>query len=269
MDLRHFLVVLVVIAVVLVSSFFLLNYDETVKYKSVSLTDSCTIDLPISDDSIKSVQNGINIINDTRHDMVLMYFNSAQGNQMAAVELEYTRDDFMESSKAETLNNQTIWHDEENGTYMGFIGNYVTHDNILIICKDPEMLTHMMNSAKYKYFNEETNSTETYSGENQTGDNASNNAVVDNTGINGNGTSNQVSSAIDVTGNGSQGSTSDVPEGYYWSGQDQDYIREYDDANGVHHIDRRNGPNEAIDNVNNKHYTDGVEDTEAYNQDFN
>ena len=39
--------------------------------------------------------------------------------------------------------------------------------------------------------------------------------------------------------------------------------------NGVHHIDRLHGPNEAIDTVNNKHYTNGVEDTEAYNKDFN
>ena len=30
-----------------------------------------------------------------------------------------------------------------------------------------------------------------------------------------------------------------------------------------------NGPNEAIDTVNNKHYTNGVEDTESYDNDFN
>ena len=77
---------------------------------------------------------------------------------------------------------------------------------------------------------------------------------------------------VDSTGSGSgqaSSSSNKVPEGYYWSGQDNDYIREYDDSNGLHHIDRMNGPNEAIDTVNNKHYTNGIEDTEAYNQDFN
>ena len=246
MDLRRLLVVLLVIAVVLVSSFFLLNYDETVKYNRVSLTNTSSIEMPISDQSTTAVvHNGINLINDTKHDLTVMYFNSAQGNQVAAVELEYIRNDFISNSVQETLGNQAIWHNEENGTYMAFIGNHVTHDNILIICKDPEMLEHIITSVKYQYFNEETNSTETI-----TGDNAS--------------------AAVDSTKSASnQSSSSNVPAGYYWSGQDADYIREYDDANGVHHIDRLHGPNEAIDTVNNKHYTNGVEDTEAYNKDFN
>ena len=55
MDLRRLLVVLLVIAVVLVSSFFLLNYDETVKYNRVSLTNTSSIEMPISDQSTTAV----------------------------------------------------------------------------------------------------------------------------------------------------------------------------------------------------------------------
>lgn len=253
MDLRRLLLVLLVIVVVLASSFFLLGYDETVKYTRVGLTNTSSIEMPISDQSTNSViNNGIYVINDTKHDLTLMYFNSEQGNQVAAVELEYIRNEFAANAIQETLGNQTVWHNEENGTYMAFIGNHITHDNILIICKDPEMLEHMIASARYEYFNEETNSTETINGENA--------SAVDNTS----------SSGVDSTKSASnQSSSSNVPAGYYWSGQDADYIREYDDANGVHHIDRLHGPNEAIDTVNNKHYTNGVEDTEAYNKDFN
>ena len=215
--------------------------------------------MPVTDSSVHSeINGGIYVINDTKNDLTVMYFNSGDGNQVAAVELEYIRNDFVSNSVEETINNQTVWHNEENDTYMAFIGNYVTHDNILIFCKDPEILEHMLASAQYKYFNEETNSTEIMHGENQNGtdgdSSASNNAGVDSTGSN----SNQANS-----------SSNNIPEGYYWSGQDNDYIKEYDDSNGLHHIDRMNGPNEAIDTVNNKHYTNGIEDTEAYNQDFN
>ena len=253
MDLRRLLLVLLVIVVVLASSFFLLGYDETVKYTRVGLTNTSSIEMPISDQSTNSViNNGIYVINDTKHDLTLMYFNSAQGNQVAAVELEYIRNEFAANAVQETLGNQTVWHNEENGTYMAFIGNHITHDNILILCKDPEMLEHMIASARYEYFNEETNSTETINGENA--------SAAQNTS----------SSGVDSTKSASnQSSSNNVPAGYYWSGQDADYIREYDDANGVHHIDRLHGPNEAIDTVNNKHYTNGVEDTEAYNKDFN
>ena len=217
--------------------------------------------MPVTDNSVNSeINGGIHVINDTNNDLVVMYFNSGDGNQVAAVELEYIRNDFVSHSVEETINNQTVWHNEENDTYMAFIGNYVTHDNILIFCKDPEILEHMMASAQYKYFNEETNSTETMYGENLNDTANGGNAALNSTGVDSTGTnSNQASSS----------SSSNVPEGYYWSGQDNDYIREYDDANGLHHIDRMNGPNEAIDTVNNKHYTNGVEDTEAFNQDFN
>ena len=260
MDLRRLLLVFLVVVVVLASSFFFLNYDETVHYTRVGLTNTSSIEMPISDQSTNAViNNGIYLINDTQHDLTLMYFNSAEGNQVAAVELEYIRNDFTANSVEETLGNQTVWHNQENGTYMAFIGNYVTHDNILIICKNPEMLEHMIGSVQYLYFNEDTNNTETMTGDNQTSVNATNDGAATNTGID------STSSAS----NQSSSPSNNVPDGYYWSGQDADYIKEYDDANGVHHIDRLNGPNEAIDTVNNKHYTDGVEDTEAYNQDFN
>ena len=254
MDLRRLLLAFLVVVVVLASSFFFLNYDETVHYTRVGLTNTSSIEMPISDQSTNAViNNGIYLINDTQHDLTLMYFNSAEGNQIAAVELEYLRNDFTANSVQETLGNQTVWHNQENGTYMAFIGNHITHDNILIICKDPEMLEHMINSAQYLYFNEDSNSTEIMTGENESSENTADNVGIDST-----------SSA-----SGQSSSSSNVPEGYYWSGQDADYIKEYDDANGVHHIDRLHGPNEAIDTVNDKHYTDGVEDTEAYKQDFN
>ena len=259
MDLRRLLLVFLVLVVVLASSFFLLHYDETVHYTRVGLTNTSSIEMPITDQSTSAViNNGIYVINDTQHDLTLMYFNSAEGNQVAAVELEYIRNDFVSNSVEETLGNQTVWHNEENGTYMAFIGNHITHDNILIICKDPEILEHMINSAQYQYFNEDTNNTETTTGENQTTVNTTNDSAAANTGIDSTSSASNQSS-----------SSSNVPEGYYWSGQDADYIKEYDDANGVHHIDRLHGSNETIDTANNKHYTNGVEDTEAYNQDFN
>lgn len=261
MDFRRLLLIVLVVVVVLSCSFFLLNFDDSVHYTRIGLTNSSSIEVPVTEGSTHSVINsGISILNDTKHDLVVMYFNSGDDNQVAAVELEYIRNDFVSHSVEKTLNNQTVWYNEENDTYMAFIGNYVTHDNILIFCKDPEILEHMMASAQYKYFNEETNSTEIMNGENENDtangtDAAMNNAGTDSTGS----SSSQTNSS----------SSTKVPEGYYWSGQDNDYIREYDDSNGLHHIDRMNGPNEAIDTVNNKHYTNGVEDTEAFNQDFN
>ena len=172
MDFRRLLLVVLLVVVVISCSYFLLNYDDSVHYTRVGLTNTSSIEMPVTDGSTNSViDGGINILNDTKNDLVVMYFNSGNDNQVAAVELEYIRNDFVSHSVEKTINNQTVWYNEENDTYMAFIGNYVTHDNILIFCKDPEILEHMMASAQYKYFNEETNSTETMHGENQSGTN--------------------------------------------------------------------------------------------------
>ncbi|AMK15047.1 hypothetical protein [Methanobrevibacter olleyae] len=187
MDFRRLSVIMIVVVVVLAASFFLLNFDDSVAYNRVGLTNTSSIEMPISDESTNNViSGGINIINDTQHDLVLMYFNSEQGNQVAAVELEYIRNSYVKNSVEEKLANQTVWHNEENGTYMAFIGNYITHDNILIISKDPEILEHMISSAKYVYFNEETNSTETINGDNQSSVNTTNNISIDSGGSNSN-----------------------------------------------------------------------------------
>lgn len=258
MDLRHFLIVIVVAVVVIGCSFFLLNYDDSVHYQTVGLTNTSSIDLPISDQSTNTVvSEGIHVINDTKNEVTVMYFNSATGNKVAAVELEYIRNDFQAASVQQALGNNTVWYNEENNTYMAFIGNYNTHDNILIFSKDPEILDHMIGSVKYKIVDELGNTTETaYSDVNPT------------SSISDNGTENIT--GIDSTGTNAQSSSStSVPSGYYWSGQDADYIKEYDDANGIHHIDRLNGANETYDPNTGQHFTNGVNDTEAFNQDFN
>ena len=138
---------------------------------------------------------------------------------------------------------------------MAFLGNSVTHDNIIIFTDDVEILEHMISSVNYIFYNEDgtVNSTS----------NTINNQTSADTAAANNG------SAGSTVSSSSSSSATNSNDGYYWSGQDQDYIREYTDSNGVQHIDRRNGPNEAYDPNTQKHYTDGVEDTDAYNQDFN
>lgn len=221
MDFRRLLLVALVLVIVLASSFFLLNFDDSIHYTRVELTDTASIEMPVNDQSTKSVvHGGINLVNDTKNNVVLMYFNSGNGNHVAAVELEYIRNDFASNSVEETINNETVWHNEKNGTYMAFIGNYITHDNILIICKDPEILEHMMASAQYKYFNEETNTTETISGENES-------AATDRNFSGMDSTSSSNDSAFAPSSQGDS-SSNNVPEGFYWSGQENDYIREYD-----------------------------------------
>ena len=86
MDFRRLLLVVLVVVVVLSCSYFLLNYDDSVHYTRVGLTNTSSIEMPVTDGSTNSViDGGINILNDTKNDVILMYFNSGDGNQVAAV----------------------------------------------------------------------------------------------------------------------------------------------------------------------------------------
>ena len=77
MDFRRLLLVVLVVVVVLSCSYFLLNYDDSVHYTRVGLTNTSSIEMPVTDGSTNSViDGGINILNDTKNDLVVMYFNS-------------------------------------------------------------------------------------------------------------------------------------------------------------------------------------------------
>ncbi|WP_143714304.1 hypothetical protein [Methanobrevibacter ruminantium] len=261
MNLKRILLVVLVAVVVIGSTAFLLNYDETVKYTTYNLSKTCMMDLPSGDNyENTTVNEAIRQINDTNRDLTVLFYNSEDNSTVARVEFEFTINDFKATATEQTVANRTVWYNEENGTYMAFLGNSVTHDNIIIITNDVEILEHLISSVKFIFLNEDGTV-------NSTSDMVNNQSINVTGGTASNGTDASASTATsNVSSSNSQSTGND---GYYWSGQDQDYIKEYTDSNGIQHIDRRNGPNEAYDPNTQRHYTDGVEDTAAYNQDFN
>ena len=91
----------------------------------------------------EKVQSGANLTED-------------DNSTVARVEFEFTINDFKNNATEKTVANKTVWYNEENGTYMAFLGNSVTHDNIIIITSDVEILEHMISSVKYIFYNDET-----------------------------------------------------------------------------------------------------------------
>ena len=255
MELKRILLVVIVAIVVVGSAAFLINYDETVKYTTINLSNTCTMDIPSNDNfENTTISEAVRQFNDTNRDLTVLFYNSDDNSTVARVEFEFTISDFKANATEQTVANKTVWYNEGNGTYMAFLGNSVTHDNIIIFTDDVEILEHMISSVKYIFYNEDGTV-------NSTSDTINNQTSAD--------TASSTNGSAASTVSSSDSSSTAANDGYYWSGQDQDYIKEYTDSNGVQHIDRRNGPNEAYDPNTQKHYTDGVEDTDAYNQDFN
>ncbi|MBQ6813318.1 MAG: hypothetical protein IJP12_01635 [Methanobrevibacter sp.] len=255
MDIKRILLVVIVAIVVIATAAFLINYDDAIKYEPVNLSKTCIIDFPSGDNYKNSTVNeAVYQINDTSRDLTVLFYNSEDNSTVARVEFEFTINDFKSNATEQTVGNQTVWYNEESGFYMAFLGNPDTHDNIIILTKDKEILEHMVSSVVYIFYNYDGTINSTSAPLNSSA----------NLTVYSNGTASNYSNV-----SGSDSTSNVTNNGYYWSGQDQDYIREYTDSNGVQHIDRQNGPNEAYDPNTQKHYTDGVDDTDAYNQDFN
>lgn len=141
------LIVCVVCAGIVASQTIFSNTE----YTTLRISDSCTVEVPVSDEAVNSTDNyGIFIYQDPKHDLNITSFNSQDGVTLSgAVQMASIRDNALLNNKQIIENGTTIYHNEKTGVYSIFIGNNQTHDNILIQCSDLDILMHVLHSVKY------------------------------------------------------------------------------------------------------------------------
>lgn len=141
------LIVCVVCAGIVASQTIFSNTE----YTTLRISDSCTLEVPVSDEAVNSIDNyGIFIYQDPKHDLNITSFNSQDGVTLSgAVQMASIRDNALLNNKQIIENGTTIYHNEKTGVYSIFIGNNQTHDNILIQCSDLDILMHVLDSVKY------------------------------------------------------------------------------------------------------------------------
>ena len=148
-------IIIIALTIILVALIALGTYlyisNQGPEYQNVHITDTFSLDIPVSDNITNKTISNRNVINDTKNNVIITSFNSAgtsldemltDGTQLAA-----TRDAFKVGSEQITIANQTVWHNEGTGYYMVYYTSEQTHDNVVIACKNNDTMAHMISSV--------------------------------------------------------------------------------------------------------------------------
>ena len=148
--------IIIIILTIIIMALIAVNYmpENQILYKTVNITDTFSLDVPISDDVTKTqVSEHMHIVNDSQNNITITSFN--MGNESALDLIEdgsqylYKQESYKIGAEQINISNHTVWHNEKEGTYIAFFSPEETNDNIIIVCRDNETMANMISSVKY------------------------------------------------------------------------------------------------------------------------
>lgn len=156
MDKKDIIIIILTLIIIAMLSAFAYNHMEEnqILYKTVNITDTFSLDVPISDDVTKTqVSEHMHIVNDSQNNITITSFNLGNTSTMELIGDGYQYLKAQESYKigAEqiTLSNHTVWYNRKDNTYIAFFSPEETNDNIIIVCHDNETMARMISSVHY------------------------------------------------------------------------------------------------------------------------
>ena len=148
--------IIIIILTIIIMALIAVNYmpENQILYKTVNITDTFALDVPISDDVTKTqVSEHMHIVNDSQNNITITSFNMGNTSTMELLEdgPQYllTQESYKIGAEQITLSNHTVWHNVKDNNYIAFFSPEETNDNIIIVCKDNETMANMISSVKY------------------------------------------------------------------------------------------------------------------------
>ena len=133
---------------------FTLFSHKNIEYKTINLSNGTTIEVPISDDATFTKDDvGLKTYFSKSFKTVVTSFNSEEDWDLAGgIAFAGLRDSLISQANIlETYNGYTIKETDVNNThyYVTVVGNNNTHDNILILSSDLDILKHILGSIHF------------------------------------------------------------------------------------------------------------------------
>ena len=148
--------IIIIILTIIIMALIAVNYmpENQILYKTVNITDTFALDVPISDDVTKTqVSEHMHIVNDSQNNITITSFNMGNTSTLELLEdgPQYllTQESYKIGAEQITLSNHTVWHNEKDNNYIAFFSPEETNDNIIIVCKNNETMARMISSVKY------------------------------------------------------------------------------------------------------------------------
>lgn len=125
-----------------------------VLYHTVNITDTFSLDVPISDNVTKTqISPHMHIVNDSKNNITITSFNMGNASTLELLEdgPQYisTQESYKIGAEQITLSNHTVWHNAKDNNYIAFFSPEETNDNVIIVCKDNLTMARMIESVNY------------------------------------------------------------------------------------------------------------------------
>ena len=128
--------------------------EEQIIYHTVNITDTFSLDVPISDNVTKTqISPHMHIVNDSQNGIEITSFNMGNESTMDLIgdgsQYLYTQESYKLGSEQINLSNHTVWYNRKDNNYIAFFSSEKTNDNVIIVCKDNETMARMISTVKY------------------------------------------------------------------------------------------------------------------------
>ena len=150
--------IIIILALIIIALLSMFAYDhmqeERILYHTVNITDTFSLDVPISENVTKTqLSEHMHIVNDSQNNITITSFNLGNTSTMELIDDGYhylaTQESYKIGAEQITLSNHTVWYNRKDNTYIAFFSPDDTNDNIIIVCKDNETMANMISSVKY------------------------------------------------------------------------------------------------------------------------
>ena len=144
---------LIIIALLAIQAF---NYtqERQVLYHTVNLTDTFSLDVPVSDNVIKTeISPNMHIVEDFQNNITITSLNLGNSSALDLLEdgAQYlaTQESYKIGAQQINLSNHTVWYNKKDNNYIAFFSPEETNDNVIIVCKDKDTMARMISSVNY------------------------------------------------------------------------------------------------------------------------
>lgn len=162
MNKKRIIGILIILIVIVAAVGLYIFYNNDVEYNNVQLSDTCSIEMPVSNNITNKTIENMTALNDTEHKVSILYYNSYDSGLAESVAKAVVYDTYFESYKTGAIditqnesqyvnkaNNDSIWYNKEDNYYMASVGNSTTHDNLLVISENKDIIEHILGSIRY------------------------------------------------------------------------------------------------------------------------
>ena len=151
------IIIIALIAVIIMLSIGILFTSGLLKQtdtmETIALSNTCTVNVTESDVNFTTYADTIKLYNDTENEIEIISYNSEEAFEGAdnalggAVAFAGIRDALTIGENIDDLNGFLLY--KCDGYYSAKLVNNSTHDNIVIVCKDLDLLKKIVSSAKF------------------------------------------------------------------------------------------------------------------------